>query len=268
MFIFFANITHPAIASQGVGSTKGILLVGNPRSLTSVFERYMRNRGDFNTYFEPAMAKYFQKYIEGGREVAKQVNLEIELMDLIKEVKEPFFIKEQAFTMEKGDLIRSYANLLDYKIVFIIREPSQAVLSMYKLVKKTSELEDEDVYHHLDYSIMERLAKQVYTMTNRTPILIDANKLANEPEAVIEKFCDAVQIPFDAKHLSWDQDPNLHPEENQGWFTAVRKSTSFRAAAKRHSLDDPDVDPKDKASLEKLIEKNLEIYERLKAFAL
>lgn len=245
---------------------KGILLVGNPRSMTSVFEHYMSNRGDFKTYFEPVVFEYL-KIIKSNSDVTlENIKSDPILEKVVKEAPERFFIKEHAHVFRQAKFPAEFAKKSQNSVVFILREPSQAVLSHYKLIKKTPSLtiKEHGPQKALDYKVLKKVFLEVKESIGHNPTLIDSNRLVEKPAEVIEGFCKAVNIPFNPKHLEWKKDPKYHAGEKYGWMTTVRKSTGFHKQKKRHSLSDPEILEEDKAMLAKLIEENDKIYQELR----
>lgn len=62
-------------------------------------------------------------------------------------------------------------------------------------------------------------------------LVIDSADIRADPEGMLRKLCDAIDLPFDPAMLSWDAGPR--PEDGvwaSHWYGAVHQSTGFAGA--------------------------------------
>jgi hypothetical protein len=77
------------------------------------------------------------------------------------------------------------------------------------------------------------LAEQVALLSRelsegRAPVVIDATRLLQDPEDVLRRVCAALELPWEAKMLSWSAGPK--PEDGvwaEHWYQNVHASTGF-----------------------------------------
>ena len=103
-------MNSPAVKKEP--KPKGILLIGNPRSLTTAFEHYMYYRGDFKTYFEPVMGQHFKVLTTQGVAASQKIDIDLFMNQLLANAPKRFFIKELAFIFKDSKAHRILPELL------------------------------------------------------------------------------------------------------------------------------------------------------------
>ncbi|MBT4066959.1 MAG: HAD family hydrolase [Euryarchaeota archaeon] len=103
----------------------------------------------------------------------------------------------------------------------LIRDPREVLLSMSK---KTDQI---DVMA-TGLPQQNRLFDHLLETTGEIPTIIDSGDILKNPEGMLSKLCDVLEIPFDKSMLSWQ----AGPRECDGiwakyWYDSVWESTGF-----------------------------------------
>lgn len=103
-----------------------------------------------------------------------------------------------------------------FKHTFLIRHTHRQALSARRLLmhlyNHEGEPDDFDLGTDHPFMAWEKLSPDplfkwwnyVRENIDPNPIVIDADDLQNHPEDIMMKYCTAVGIPFEKKHLQWD----------------------------------------------------------------
>ncbi len=76
---------------------------------------------------------------------------------------------------------------------------------------------------------------ELITAAGVRPLVIDSDRLLDDPETVLTAVCDRIGITFDPAMLSWSAGPR--PEDGvwaPHWYRRVHESTGFRRRASDH----------------------------------
>lgn len=103
---------------------------------------------------------------------------------------------------------------------------------------------------------MHRLKRKIIT--------IDADDLTSHPRKVLHNLCAQLNIPFKANDLHWQSSENIWNKSEAAWQKHVLKSKQIEKHANTHKISD--IQYPHRAGIEKLIQKNKEIYMQLKNF--
>jgi Sulfotransferase domain len=137
---------------------------------------------------------------------------------------------------------------------FLIRDPAQVIASY---AAKNNDPTLEDVGFVQQAEIFELVCR----MNGRTPCVLDAQDVLENPRRQLGLLCDAFNVPFSESMLSWP--PGLRPTDGiwaAHWYTEVETSTGFRPyRAKTATIPD---------RLRNIYERCLEVYERLRVHRL
>ena len=109
---------------------------------------------------------------------------------------------------------------------------------------------------------LDRLVEllDLITATGRRPLVVDSDRLLDDPEAVLRAVCEQVGIPFDRAMLSWPAGPK--PEDGvwaPHWYHRVHESTGFA----RRSSDHPPLTPR----LTSVLAEATPLFDRLLAYS-
>ena len=254
-----------SLSTTVAAQPRGIILIGNPRGLTTAFERYMINRGDFKVYHEPLVTHTYSKLYPDYFKSPFAANCDGDciLQQIYAENSGPFFIKEIAsFLIDTKTLIQM-AKDSKLQIMFLIRKPEQAVLSHFKLRSSSPWVTKFNVTEHeANYKHMHKLFFELKAALNKNPILIDADELLDNPELVLNSICTKLGIGFDKEALHWPAgESKLWSNDVSSWQFNVTNSTGFKRSSKMHSLED--IPEPQRAKLHALIQSNNKIYAKL-----
>ena len=234
-----------------------LLLLSHPRSLSTAFLRYMKNRQDFATVNEPIT---FWKYQYPEKSDDEQAIAEVFLQSFFVENTKQVFLKEMAYQIP---LRSTFISLLPAKtrVLFLIREPSQSVMSYFKeYLKDGVEMDFTKPEFTMNYEILQNVIEFFSKSTNFTYRILDAQALTDDPMYTISSICHWANMTFREKHLSWKPDPNFYPGE-ENWFKTVRESRGFLLPKRRHQLTDFPTNLRERIRL--LIDKNTPYYQKL-----
>lgn len=238
-------MSHPIIVMWSV-----------PRSVSTSFERMVSERGDHTVFDEPFSRSYYfgpdrrsERYDETiPRSAAREVLAEIE------EAAEqrPVFVKDMAYHAAElldADLLGRFTN------TFLVRHPAGALRS---LASRWPDFTAEETgWPHLGQAadIVEELGEPL--------VVVDANRLCDDPAPVVEAWCEQVGLDHRPDALTWE--PGMRPEwELWGeWHASTARSTGFG------SMRPPPEPPgDDEPGLQEAYAYSLPVYERLAAHAL
>ncbi|AMY71766.1 HAD family hydrolase [Frigidibacter albus] len=138
--------------------------------------------------------------------------------------------------------------------VFLIRHPARVVAS-YAKKREDPSLAD------IGFVQQAELFDEVSGWLGRAPVVVDSLDIRANPRQMLHKLCDAVDIPFTEKMLTWPA--GGHPSDGvwaPHWYGAVHRSTGF--GEPEGPL--PDLSPEYQA----LVDQALPHHERLAAFKL
>jgi len=77
----------------------------------------------------------------------------------------------------------------------------------------------------------------LWALNGKPPPVVDSDDLLENPEVIVEAFCDAVGIPFISDALSWEPggDPSAHSWWDGGSFHHnLAKSTGLKPQARKY----------------------------------
>jgi hypothetical protein len=123
--------------------------------------------------------------------------------------------------------------LRDVTNCFLIRDPAEVIASY---TKKNHEPSLEDVGFVQQAEIFDFVCET----TRRTPPVVDARDVQENPARTLRLLCDAVGVEFTDAMLSWP--PGLRDTDGiwaKHWYAEVEKSTGFRPPRER-SADVPE----------------------------
>lgn len=113
-----------------------------------------------------------------------------------------------------------WAFLLEFRNIFIVRDPRDGINSFAKNVE---EFDMTDLGYELQYQILLYLIEQ-----GEEPLVLDAENLASNPEGTLELLCRKLHIRFHDEMLAWPAGPKEYDGKWAGaWYDAVHNSTQF-----------------------------------------
>jgi hypothetical protein len=131
----------------------------------------------------------------------------------------PIWYQKHMWHMMVGPV--GYEDFDGFRHAFLIREPERMIAS-YLRKREAARFEDFGLEKQAEF--FEREADRL----GRAPPVIDANDVLSDPEGVLSKLCEALDIAWDPAMLSWQ--PGRRETDGiwaAHWYNAVEKSTGF-----------------------------------------
>ena len=113
----------------------------------------------------------------------------------------------------------------NHRHAFLIRVPERVVASY----RAKNELRQPEA---LGFARLREYFEYERARTGRTPPVIDSDAILADPETVLRKLCEALEILWDDAMLSWEKGP--HAQDGvwgAHWYDKVNASTGFGAPA-------------------------------------
>ena len=201
---------------------KIICLWSCPRNISTALMYSFAQRKDTQVFDEPLYAHYLKiskvnhpakeevlKSLENdGNKVVRKVILQKSKKILFHKLMTHFLIDIDAAFLSKVS-----------NIIFI-RNPEEIIVSYSKVIPNPKL---EDIGIEQQYKLYLSLEKQGYA-----PIVLDSKHLLKNPELMLIKLCDILEISFDRKMLKWEK--GARKEDGvwaNHWYTNVHNSTGF-----------------------------------------
>ncbi|WP_051706059.1 sulfotransferase family protein [Nocardioides aequoreus] len=233
-----------------------IVLWSVPRSVSTSFERMVSERGDHTVLDEPFSRAYYfgpdrhsQRYAETIPHSAAR-----EVLEEIEEAAEerPVFVKDMAYhavDLLEADVLGRFRNS------FLVRHPSGALRS---LARRWPDFTDAET----GWPDLGRAA-DVVEEVGQPLVVVDANRLCDDPDAVVERWCERIGLDHRPETLTWE--PGMRPEWElwEEWHASTSRTTGFG------TMSPPPSPPgDDEPRLQEAYADALPVYERLVAHAL
>lgn len=214
---------------------KIVALWAVPRSTSTAFEWMMRQRGDMDCLHEPFGEAWYQgenplwQRFNPGDVTTPGLTLESVWDDIQKRAEQgPVFLKDFPHYinhMWTPDFLSHFTH------AFLIRDPAKTITSMFN---KWPDFDEGEVGFPEQRALFDLLTA---LDNGTTPPVIDSDDLLEDPEAMTEKFCDAVGIPYLKEALTWEPggDPSAHSWWDGGSFHAnLAQSTGLKPQARKY----------------------------------
>lgn len=210
---------------------KVLCLWAVPRSTSTAFEWMMRVRGDHTCFHEPFGEVWYQgEDPDWPRLTADSVRTPGLTYESAWQQMQQAAAQGPVFTKEFAHYVTTLWSdewLDNFTHAFLIREPAKTVTSMFKhwpdfVIKETGFAEQRELF--------DRLTER----TGTPPPVIDSDDLLSDPHVMVEKWCQAVGIPFMPEALSWE--PGARDEvswwDGGSFHENLRNSDGLKAQAK------------------------------------
>ena len=213
-----------------------IALWAVPRSTSTAFEWMMRQRGDLDCLHEPFGEAWYQgeaplwPRFKPGDKTTPGLTLESAWEDIRRRARSgPVFIKDfPHYICDMWD-----AQFLScFTHAFLIRDPAKTLTSIYD---KWPDFDEREV----GFAEQRALFDLVAELDGKPPPVIDSDDLLENPRAMTEAFCAAVDIPFIESALRWEKggDPSAHSWWDGGSFHANLAQSTGLTPQKRQYVD-------------------------------
>lgn len=199
---------------------KMVGLWAHPRSRSTVLERVFIERGDFEVFHEP-----FAHMAFSADSVIPSDEWDHSLPTTYQGIKEQLLKARESTNVFHKDMC--YHCLDDLKVdrdflaqqhnIFIIREPASSIISHHRV---HPDMPVQAIGHKALYEIFCVVTKLI----GKVPYLINADDLAAEPERVIRKLCDYLQIEFLPHAMTWKRECPRQWKTWRSWHVAAENS--------------------------------------------
>lgn len=209
-----------------------IALWAVPRSVSTAFEQMMRARGDFRVLHEPFLPYYYY----GEERVNDHFSDGVEpdpshdwrrILEHIREEAEqgPVFFKDMAYYLSRvmtPELVANFDN------AFLVRDPERSLPSLFRLMPEAT-MEETGFEQQL------RLMRMVAGETDQPPVVVDAERLREDPGPEVERFCERMGLEFKPKALEWEEgEPDEDWRPWRAWHQEAIHSTGFESETDEH----------------------------------
>ncbi|RIB22577.1 hypothetical protein C2G38_2173655 [Gigaspora rosea] len=248
---------------------KPIILWSHPRSLSTVFERpFFQRPQEFHVIHEPFIPIVYAN-IHKNFEFLNRIPLpkstdpitfEHHLSPILNEILAPHyynedkthtlrvFLKDHAthfLQVAEGSPLLSKEILSMFKHTFLIRNPEKSVKSFYKVMNATNEACDkagvslpgnnEISSWIIGLKQLRILYDLIKNASGEEIALVDADDLVQDPEKILGKYCEMINVEFKKEMLNWKSvkvEPNLSilfnvPGIDDLWYKNAMQSTGF-----------------------------------------
>lgn len=185
-------------------------------------------REDTQVFDEPLYAHYLK--VSGAQHPAREQVLQALENDGDKVVEEVILQKSKKLLFHKlmtHFLIGIDTEFLSEVInVIFIRNPEEIITSYAKVIPNPKM---NDIGVRQQYELYLSLEER-----GVTPIVLDSKYLLQNPELILNKLCDILEIPFDKKMLKWGK--GARKEDGvwaSYWYKNIHNSTGFLPYTKR-----------------------------------
>ena len=235
-----------------------VLLWSAPRSMSTAFERSIRELDGVKVIFQSHSMAYYNSLLGPENKFKHEdaapwprppsqdtyASCDEKLLARYDNYK-AVFSKNMAYVIPKERFpIYIQGKFANFKHTFLIRNPHESIPSLWKLYVK-SEIFSSDTMegsHSNLYELFEFLQSR-----GKISAVIDAADLKADPERVMQHYCESTGLPYNKKMLTWTpgvvEDWALLPERelwhsdamyssgfNSGVYTEQAKPESFPAA--------------------------------------
>ena len=215
------------------------------------------NRSDMSIVDEPFYAYYLHSHPQidhpGKAETLASQSINVdEIMANI--INGPYptphvFLKNMAHHMDGID----WSYIKELKNLFLIRNPRQLIASFAQVIENPTIL---DIGLELEWQIFEYCQS-----IGAESVVLDTNRILDNPRKVLISLCDRLEIPFSEEMLHWEAGPRAEDGVWAAyWYGNVHQSTGFK---KQTTSSRPFPE-----RLQPLLDKALDYYNRLLPYSL
>lgn len=203
-----------------------IALWSHPRSMSTATERIMRERGDLDCAHEPFMYDYYVH-----RQVRKMPHFDVQdghptsygaIRDMLlaRGEQQPVFFKDMAYYVMPHILEDAeFCNRVTH--CFLVRNPMASITSYHKL---DPEVTLEEIGLEAQLNLLEGLRDR----TGKTPAVICAEDVRNDPTGVIGALWRACGLPPAPQAFDWQNETPKDWGQVEGWHGDVSRSSGIR----------------------------------------
>jgi Sulfotransferase domain len=206
---------------------KRIAMWSGPRNISTALMRAWGNRRDTFVCDEPLYAHYLLQTgvaHPGADEVIRSQETDWRkvtawLTGPVPDGKMIFYQKHMTHHL-LPEIERDWFDALTH--AFLIREPREVVTSFVRIAG-TPRLEDTG------YPQQREIFDHVHQRAGRTPPVIDARDVLQDPPRLLRLLCEALDVEYTDAMLSWPAGPRATDGVwAKHWYDAVLKTTTFQ----------------------------------------
>lgn len=215
--------------------SNNIAMWSGPRNISTAMMYSFANRDDCTVWDEPFYAWYLDttgfEHPMGDEVISSGVSDAAMVIKQCSDEQPNLFYQKHMTQHMLPELDRTW--LSNVKNAFLIRSPEK-VLASY--VQKRQEVTLAEIGYTQQLEIFNLIADQ----TGKAPPVIDTDKFLANPVKQLQKLCQALDIPYTNKMLSWPAGPKKFDGVwANHWYNAAHKSIRFsKPKAKEINLPD------------------------------
>lgn len=197
----------------------------HPRSVSTAFERIMRERGDLSVLHEPFMYHHYlttkdRLFPDFTPEPGHPATYDtIRAMVLETASKGPVFFKDMAYYVsEVLPCDAGFARQMSH--AFLLRDPTEAALSYAKRDPDFTRLE-------LGHEAQHRLYTALVEM-GHNPLVITSDQLRRDPKATLRRYWAHAGLEYLEHAFTWDNTVPDGWQSVQNWHSEVLQSGAIK----------------------------------------
>jgi len=207
-----------------------VALWAHPRSMSTAFERVMRERGDCRVFHEPFLGYYYSRRTE--RQLPLHHNEREQMPDTYEGVRDallaagrsgPVFFKDMSYyivppILSDPDFSRRLVN------VFLIRDPRRAIASYFKL-------DPQMTLPEIGLEAQWRHWRALTEIADTAPLIVCAEDIQRDPRGTMRAVWGRAGLDFVVGAFEWQSGAVPKDWERvAGWHGNVLASTGIAAA--------------------------------------
>jgi hypothetical protein len=214
------------------------ILLTNPRSVSTAFEKSILSRGDYKVLHEPWESAFMvrESILHVFDQLPSEEIVEAKSYEDVKALiyryaeQSPVFIKDMIWAMPE-EFLQDEELLADpnVHITFLVRDPAKSIESY--VVKGMQQAPAEEtlklaklVYR---YDALVKIAEKHHKIRGTWPLIIESEYLCLHPKETMETYCQYVGEIFVPEMLAWKAEMHDEWKHYAHWHTDAAKSTGF-----------------------------------------
>ena len=180
-----------------------IFLWCHPRSVSSVFERSIRELKGVKVFYEAHNCAYYQGEINKPE---SQPENPITFESVDEKLLQPYpeydavFIRDHAYFIKGRYKKYISGEFSSFKHTFLIRDPRKSFHSFIRLSKEAGFHIIPEEYGFREVYDMYKVIKEGI---DPNPVIVDADDLLNNPKEIMRSYCNATGLVYTDDMLTW-----------------------------------------------------------------
>lgn len=198
----------------------------HPRSVSTAFERIMRERGDLSVLHEPFMYHHYltttDRLFPGFKPEPGHPKTYGDIRAMIRKASldGSVFFKDMAYYV--ADSLPddpAFAGQMSH--AFLVRDPVEAALSYAKRDPEFTRLELGHEAQHTLYAALVAMGQD--------PLIITADQLRRDPQTTLSRYWEHIGLPYLEHAFSWGDRVPDDWHSVQSWHSEVLQSGAIKA---------------------------------------